>query len=234
MSATITALQTRLGHTFHRPALLEVALTHPSVVNEDPSVADSNQRLEFLGDAVLQLILTEELFSLFPGDREGALSSKRFSLVKGAYLSAMARELDLAVCIRVGPSEVSTGGAERDSTLEDAFEAVIAAVYLDAGYETTKAVVLRLYGDIPQRLAQVQPANNPKGRLQELVQPEHGNSALRYEVAATTGQAHAREFEVVLYFKNRPLATGRGTSKQRAEEAAARAALDAWPPAGLE
>ncbi len=234
MSATITALQARLGHNFHRPTLLEVALTHPSVVNEDPAVADSNQRLEFLGDAVLQLILTEELFRLFPGDREGALSSKRFSLVKGAYLSAMARELDLATCIRVGPSEAANGGAERDSTLEDAFEAVIAAVYLDAGYETTKAVVLRLYGDIPQRLAQVQPANNPKGRLQELVQPDHGNSALRYEVAATTGQAHAREFEVVLYFKNRPLATGRGTSKQRAEEAAARDALDAWPPAGLE
>ncbi|MFZ9682553.1 MAG: ribonuclease III [Cephaloticoccus sp.] len=234
MSATLTALQARLGHTFHRPELLEVALTHPSVVNEDPSVADSNQRLEFLGDAVLQLILTEELFKLYPTDREGALSSKRFSLVKGEYLSAMAREIELAACIRLGPSEVATGGAERDSTLEDAFEAVMAAVYLDAGYDVAKAVVLRLYGDIPRRLAQVQPANNPKGRLQELVQPEHGNNALRYEVTATTGQAHAREFEVVLHFKNRPIATGRGTSKQRAEEAAARAALEAWPPAGTQ
>jgi len=248
-------LQKRIGYRFRDLALLELALVHPSSLNELPRRRNekkqardgSNQRLEFLGDSVLQLILSEALYRLYPEDREGALSTKRFALVKGSALSALAREIALYDHIRVGQSErtnttsgttsgkenseAETGGAAatlRDSILEDAFEALVAALYLDSDLDTTREVVLRLYGDLAQKLAAAEPDTNPKGRLQERVQLLHGNDALHYEVIATNGEAHAREFEVALSLRGERLATGRGSSKQRAEEAAARAALVNW------
>lgn len=232
MNPSLTALQTRLGYTFKDENLLVLAVTHPSYANEHPAEKETNQRLEFLGDSVLQLIITEELFRLYPADREGDLSNKRFALVKGLYLCRLAREIGLPACLRLSASEAANGGAERDSILEDAFEALIAAIHLDGGMDRAREITLRIYGDLPPRLARVVASDNPKGRLQELVQPLHGNSALRYEVVNTGGQAHAREFEVTLFLKDQPLASGRGTSKQRAEEAAARAALASWPPTG--
>jgi len=262
-------LEKRIGYWFRDRALLEQALTHPSLLNELPRGRNekkqggdrgrdqSNQRLEFLGDSVLQLILSEALYRLYPEDREGALSTKRFALVKGTALSALAREIALYAHIRVGQSErtnassaTNSGNAAdaensspanlRDSILEDAFEALVAAIYLDSDLPTTREIVLRLYGDISQKLAAAAPNTNPKGRLQERVQPRYGNDALHYEVIATHGEAHAREFEVALSLGDhlgqatggntspKLLATGRGSSKQRAEEAAARAALANW------
>jgi|GEM_PF-309630 len=260
-------LQNRIGYRFRDRALLELALTHPSSTNEIPrgrgekntASAQTNQRLEFLGDSVLQLILSEALYQLYPADREGALSTKRFALVKGETLAALAREIALADSIRVGASErnnpdaaalpgrTASGAATlRDSILEDAFEALVAAVYLDSDFPTAREVLLRLYGDLAQKLDTAAHDTNPKGRLQERVQPLYGNDALHYEVTATHGEAHAREFVVALSLHDRRpnadgrdastapaprhLATGRGSSKQRAEEAAARAALAAWPP----
>lgn len=231
MSAALDNLQTRLGYTFRRFELLELAVTHPSLVNENPDVKESNQRLEFLGDAVLQLILSEEIYRLFPEEREGTLTQNRKKLVEGRFTAQLARELGLASCLRV--QTAATELADSQSALEDAFEALVAAIYLDAGFEQCRNVVLGIYGDIARRLASVLPADNPKGRLQELVQPHHGNTALRYAVVNITGQAHAREFEVTLYLKDKPIASGRGTSKQRAEEAAARAALENLPAADL-
>ncbi|KXU36491.1 hypothetical protein AXK11_04430 [Cephaloticoccus primus] len=245
---SLETLQQRLGYRFRDRALLELALAHPSsLASESASISSvgsadtgsaardrpqSNQRLEFLGDSVLQLILTEALYRHYPDEREGALSTKRFSLVKGSQLSALAREIALYDYIRVGASERTAGSdasSLRDSILEDALEALIAAVYLDSDLATARDVVLRLYGSLPEKLALAQPTSNPKGRLQEHVQPLHGNHALRYETVATHGEAHAREFEVALYLHDRLLATGRGSSKQRAEEAAARSALAEWP-----
>jgi len=238
MSAPIEKLEKGIGYRFRNRALLEQALTHPSSLNELPRGRiekkqgrdRSNQRLEFLGDSVLQLILSEALYARYPEDREGALSTKRFTLVKGSALSELAREIALYEHIRVGQSErANTNTASlRDSILEDAFEALVAAIYLDSDLPTAREVVLRLYGDISQKLAAAAPDTNPKGRLQERVQPRYGNDALRYEVIATHGEAHTREFEVALSLRNQRLATGRGSSKQRAEEAAARDALTNW------
>ena len=225
MSPPLDRLQARLAYTFRVPALLERAVTHPSWLQDHPGDAESNQRLEFLGDAVLQLLLTEALFQLFPDDREGLLSQRRASLTKGAFLASLAREIGLDACLRLGGSEEFGGGRTRASALEDAFEALVGALYLDSDLPAVRRVVLGLYGPLPGRLA-LETADNPKGRLQELVQPRHGNDALRYEVMRTEGADHAREFEVAVFLLSRLLGTGRGTSKKLAEEAAAHAALE--------
>ncbi len=229
MSHPLEQLQARLTYTFRSPALLERAVTHTSFLPEHPDVTESNQRLEFLGDAVLQLILTEALFQLFPGDREGLLSKRRAALAKGVFLVELARELGLDRCLLLGSSEESTGGRQRASSLEDAFEALIGALYLDSDLTTTRRIVLSLYGDLPTRLQAVEPEENPKGRLQELVQPVHGNNAVRYELVATEGADHERAYEFAVFVNDRELGRGRGPSKKSAEEAAARAALANLP-----
>jgi ribonuclease-3 len=224
MSSPLTQLQARIGHGFRNPELLECAVTHPSWLQNHPGVKESNQRLEFLGDAVLQLVLTEALFQLFPGDREGELSQRRASLTKGVFLSQLAREIGLDASLLLGGGEEAGGGRTRASALEDAFEALVGALYLDSDLPTTRRVVLALYGPLADRLA-LETADNPKGRLQELVQPRHGNNALRYDVTRVEGADHAREYEVSVFLLLRHLGTGRGTSKKLAEEAAATAAL---------
>jgi len=224
----IAALQTRLRCGFKDHRLLERALTHPSYLHDHPEAGESNQRLEFLGDAVLQLVLTEALFGLFPEAREGVLTKRRAALGKGIFLSRLAREVGLDRCLRLGANEEATGGRGRDSALEDAFEALIGALFLDGGLETVRGAVLGIYGDLSARLATLEGGENPKGRLQERVQPEHGNEALRYEILRTEGADHARAFEAAVFLHDRLLGTGRGLSKKLAEEAAARAALEAW------
>ena len=218
-------LEVRIDHAFANRLLLARAVTHPSYLQDHPDVSESNQRLEFLGDAVLQLVLTEMLFELYPGDREGVLSKRRAALANGVFLAGLARELGLDVALRVGASEESTGGRTRAAALEDAFEALIGAVYLDAGLAKARRVVLGLYGHLPDRLALVEDVENPKGRLQELVQPMHGNNALRYAITRISGEDHQREYEVAAFLGDRLLGEGRGTSKKAAEESAARAAL---------
>jgi ribonuclease III len=225
MSDPLEQLEIRIDHTFQNRSLLERAVTHPSLLQERPDIAESNQRLEFLGDAVLQLVLTEILFELFPGDREGVLSKRRSALANGVFLAQLAREIGLDAALRLGGSEEASGGRTRAAALEDAFEALIGAIYLDAGYAIARRVVMGLYGHLPDRLALVEDVGNPKGRLQEFVQPQHGNNALRYDVQDVIGADHAREYEVAVYLNDRLLGSGRGTSKKSAEEAAARAAL---------
>jgi ribonuclease-3 len=227
MPDPLEQLEIRIDYAFQNRSLLERAVTHPSYLQDHIDVAESYQRFEFLGDAVLQLVLTEALFAMFPGDREGLLSKRRAALANGAFLAQLAREIGLDLCLRLGASEESTGGRARASALEDAFEALIGAIYLDAGLVTARRVVLGLYGHLPDRLAGVEDVENPKGRLQELVQPSHGNNALRYEVMRIEGRDHAREYEVAVYLLDRLVGSGRGTSKKTAEEAAARAALAA-------
>ncbi|EIP96548.1 ribonuclease III [Opitutaceae bacterium TAV1] len=223
--AVLADLQARLGHTFRDPVLLLTALTHPSWLQEHPETPENNQRLELLGDAVLQLLLTEKLFHLFPAEREGPLSKHRAVLSRGSFLAQLARETGLDAALRLGSSEEQTGGRQRDSTLEDAFEALFGALWLDAGLEPARRVLHAIYGPLEARLSSNAGADNPKGRLQERVQPEYGNNALRYETFHISGQDHAREYESRVYLCERFLATGRGTSKKHAEEAAAGAAL---------
>jgi ribonuclease III len=227
MKGDLDALQKRIGHGFRDPALLLRALTHASWLQDDPTAPGNNQRLEFLGDSVLQLILTEALFRLYPDEREGELSKRRAILGKGEFLSDLARELGIDACLRLGANEEATGGRSRAAALEDGFEAVVGAISLDGGLDCARKAVLAIYGDIPGRLEGVVGRANPKGRLQELVQPEHGNQALRYELLSTEGADHEREFEVAVYLLERRIGSGRGSSKKTAEEEAARDALSA-------
>ena len=228
MSDVLLQLQSRLGYTFRDPALLARALTHPSLANELPGLKEANQRLEFLGDAVLQLVLSEEIFRLYPSEREGVLTNLRKKLVEGRFIAELARELSPDESLRVQPATPEL--ARSQSALEDAFEALVAAIYLDAGYGPTRETVLRIYGDLAAHLEKTLPADNPKGRLQELVQPKHGNNALRYTVTKTTGVAHQRAYQVTVHLLDRPLGSGAGPSKKDAEEAAALEALKALEP----
>jgi len=222
----LTDLQKRLGYEFRQPALLREALTHASYSTENPADGPHNQRLEFLGDSVLHFILTDALFRASTvTEREGVLSRRRAILSKGGFLTQLARDLQLDAGLRLSKGEEETGGRIRASSLEDAFEALVGAIYLDSDLPTTQRVVLAWYGSLDDRLALADAAENPKGRLQELVQPEHGNIALKYEVLATTGPRHAREFEVAVSLNAEKLGTGKGPSKKVAEEVAARAAL---------
>ncbi len=227
MADPLTQLEARIGHTFRDQSLLKQAVTHLSYLADHPSAGESNQRLEFLGDAVLQILIAEELFTLFPLEREGVLSKRRALLVNGAFLAQLAREIALDECLRLGASEESTGGRTRTSSLGDAMEALVGAIYLDSDIDKARRVIRDLYGPLSDRLATVEEAENPKGRLQELVQPRHGNHALRYEVVHIEGEDHAREYEVAVYVLDQLAGTGRGPSKKFAEEAAARAALAA-------
>lgn len=226
LSKSLSELQQRLAYNFRNPELLLRAVTHPSYLQDNPTTTESNQRLEFLGDAVLQLVLSEALFTQFPAAREGALSKSRATLTKGVFLAELARQIGLPGCLQLSASEEQTGGRDRSAAHEDAFEALIGSVYLDSDYVTTRRVLLALYGSFETRLAASQPTENPKGRLQELVQPVHGNHAIRYEVIAILGEDHAREYEIQVFFNDRPMGLGRGKSKKTAEEAAARVALE--------
>lgn len=221
------SLEERIGYSFRNRALLVEAIRHPSMSSMEKN-ATTNQRLEFLGDAVLQLVISEELFHLEPTAREGVLSRRRSTLTKGQFLAVLARELGLERELVMSPAEEQTGGRDRAAAMEDAFEALIGAVYLDAGLPDARACLLRWYGPLERRLATLEHADNPKGRLQEIVQPEHGNAALRYDVTAVLGDAHRRRFEVSLHFLDRLVGTGSGSSKKEAEENAARAALAQW------
>jgi ribonuclease-3 len=231
MSADPAVLQVRIGYGFRDPERLNLALTHPSWVQDNPASAGNNQRLEFLGDAVLHLVLTEALFALFPEDREGDLTKRRAILGKGEFLATLAREIGLDLCLRLSASEEASGGRARDAALEDAFEALVGAINLDGGLEAARRVVLGIYGDLGERLGLMEGGANPKGRLQEIVQPLHGNQAIRYEVLATHGMDHERTYEVAVYLLERKLGVGTGSSKKLAEEEAARAALTSVEPA---
>jgi ribonuclease III len=225
-SATVlSALQKRLGYKFRQPSRLLEALTHPSYLQDHPAAKAHNQRLEFLGDSVLHFVLTNALYTEFPAEREGVLSRRRAVLTKGGFLTQLARDLGVDAGLLLSKSEAETGGRTRASILEDAIEAIIGAIYLDSDLPTVQAVILKWYGPLAARLSTSEPEENPKGRLQEIVQPVHGNSALRYNVTNATGPRHAREYEVTVLLIDEPLGSGRGTSKKAAEEAAARAAL---------
>ncbi len=230
MSSDLQDLQARVGYVFRDPSRLKRALTHPSLARERPSPDENNQRLEFLGDSVLQLILTEALYSLYPEDREGELSPRRAVLTGGKFLSGLAREIGLDRCLRMAAHEEAAGGRRRDSALEDAFEALVGAIHLDGGLESARRSVLAVYGDLEERLAANIPRANPKGRLQEIVQAEQGNQALRYELVSTEGADHELKFEVAVFLLGRRLGSGRGPTKKQAEEEAARAALVVLDP----
>ncbi len=213
-----------LGYEFRRPELLRLALTHPSMGPEN------NQRLEFLGDAVLEYLISDMLYARYPDRHEGALTHLRQLLVCEAALSGIGRTLGLGEALIMEAGEETTGGRSKPSVLCDAVEAVLAAVYLDGGLEAARGVVERIWPDAES----VQlPMNDAKSRLQERLQVK-GQSlpAPVYEILASDGPSHAPTFEAAVYHGGRELARGTGHSKKAAEQAAALAALAALDGAG--
>ena len=228
------ALQSALGYCFTRPELLERALTHRSHVNESGAAeATHNERLEFLGDAVVDLAIGHHLMDALPAAREGRLSKLRAMVVSEASLARAAERLGLGECLRLGRGEEQTGGREKSSILADAFEALMGAVYLDAGFAAADEVVRRQLGGLVEEAVRGELDRDHKTRLQELVQAQ-AQEVPRYEVIAERGPDHAKVFEVVVSLGDEALARAEGHSKKEAEQQAARRALDALQPADAD
>lgn len=207
-----------LGYGFQQPEWLEEALTHRS------ASAHNNERLEFLGDALLNLIIAEYLFQRYPKAAEGELSRLRASLVKGETLADLARELKLGDWLRMGPGELKSGGYRRESILSDALEAVIGAVYLDGGFGACRDLVLRLYEDWLARLSSASELKDPKTRLQEYLQARQRPLPV-YNVLEIHGEPHAQSFTVECVVVDlRTIAVG--SSRRKAEQEAARLLLE--------
>lgn len=218
-------LQQNLGYTFRDPTLLQLALTHPSVAHEHGTPVQTNQRLEFLGDAVLQLVLTRELYEKFTGFGEGPLTKARAKLVNRRSLAERARQLGLGAHLILSRGEEISGGRDRLSALADTFEALLGAVFLDGGFEAAREFILRQFLSAFGELSAIPILENPKGELQELLQSSSAEPP-RYHVVSSSGPDHDRVFECTVHHAGRELARGRGKSKKDAESAAALAALD--------
>lgn len=220
MSAPLNALEQRLGHDFQDRALLEQALTHRS------AGAESNERLEFLGDAVVNLVIAEVAYRGRPDLAEGDLSRVRAALVRESTLAAIAGELDLGRWLRLGGGELKSGGARRASLLADALEAVIGAVYLDAGLAAAQRVIEALYGDRLTELPDAEALKDPKTRLQERLQAQARPRPV-YSIVDRVGAEHARRFRVQCRLTDSgAVYTGEGASRRKAEQAAAQAMLE--------
>jgi ribonuclease-3 len=213
-------LQRSLGYQFQDSGLLTLALTHRSAGGQN------NERLEFLGDSILNHIIAESLYARFPQAREGDLSRMRASLVKGATLAELARELDLGDYLVLGSGERKSGGHRRGSILADALEAVIGAILLDADVETCRERVLEWFDPRLTRLADKAVEKDPKTRLQEYLQGR-GLSLPEYRLLNVQGEAHSQVFTVAcLLGTPQTSVEGSGSSRRRAEQAAAQGALE--------
>jgi ribonuclease-3 len=217
-------LQDRLGYVFCDPTLLRLALTHPSVAHEQGSPVQTNQRLEFLGDAVLQLVLTRELYEKFPAFGEGPLTKARAKLVNRRTLAERARHLSIGPHLILSRGEEQHGGRERPSALADTYEALLGAILLDGGFEPARDFILRQFQAAFGGLSVIPVLENPKGELQELLQSA-STEAPRYHVASATGPDHDRVFECTVHHGGVELARGQGKNKKDAESEAALAAL---------
>lgn len=208
-----------LGYVFSDPSLLTTALSHRSIGSHN------NERLEFLGDAILSYVISTQLYQRFPLSDEGKLSRYRANLVKGETLAKLGRELDLGDYLILGSGELKSGGYRRDSILADALEAIFGAIYLDAGIESASRVILNLYGE---RIEQVTPdakLKDPKTRLQEYLQAKR-MPLPEYTVIATEGEAHKQTFTVRCKVEALEAETeGSGSSRRKAEQAAAQETL---------
>jgi len=220
LSADLAAFAQRLGHDFSRPELLMRALTHSSL--SSPTRPD-NQRLEFLGDRVLGLVMAEALLRADREASEGQLAPRFNALVRRETCAAVAREIGLGDVLKLGRSEMMSGGRRKEALLADAMEAVIAAVYRDAGFEAARALILRLWG---ARIETVKPdARDAKTALQEWAQAR-GLSPPSYEEVAREGPDHAPRFTIAARLETGEQATSVAGSKRQAEQAAAAALLD--------
>lgn len=220
------SLESILGYTFRQPALLTEALTHASLAYEQQRPTKDNQRLEFLGDAVLQLVLSDVLFHRMPDTDEGGLTKTRASIVSTKALAKLARSLGLGQFIAMGRGEDANGGRDRDSTLADVFESLVGAAFLDGGLEAASAIVLRLMADLlfNHQVNAEEKTQNPKGALQEMTQ-DVTNQLPVYQILGASGPDHEKVYEATVSWHGQLLGNGKGRSKKDAEIEAARAAI---------
>ncbi|MEO7299616.1 MAG: ribonuclease III [Verrucomicrobiota bacterium] len=223
--ADLSQLQSALGYSFKNPALLRLALTHPSIAYEVGPEVETNQRLEFLGDSVLGLILSGELYEKFRHCSEGPLTKARAQMVNRKTLANQAKCLNLGDYLILSRGEQANLGPGRNSALSDAFESVIGAIFLDGGYEAAREFVLRNFHDAFGELKVLPNLENPKGELQELLQARSPD-APEYATLTASGPEHDRDFVCVVRHGGVELGEGKGKSKKLAESAAASSALD--------
>ena len=212
----------RLGLPFIHISLLTRALTHRSFVNENPGVQEDNERLEFLGDAVLDFIAGAWVYHRFPEMPEGDLTKMRSALVRNDQLADFARHLDLGPALRLGRGEQSSGGSKRDGLLGSTFEAIVGALYLDAGLVEVEKFVEPLLESVREHI--LSKIHDPKSMLQEWAQAQK-LGAPRYKVVGTSGPDHAKEFDVEVEINGEVVGVGHGTNKHTAEQMAAQQAL---------
>lgn len=218
-------IEEALGARFRDEELLRLALVHSSYLNENPSeYGESNERLEFLGDAVIDMAVAEELYTKNPDWPEGKLTQARSALVKEGTLAEVARHLDIGGQLLMGKGEDGAGGRERASNLSAGLEAVIGAVFLDQGYEVAKEVVLKILADHQSALNEPQLLTNPKSELQEAVQAQ-GHAPPSYHIVNEQGADHDRTFVAEVTVDGKVIGTGEGKRKSVAEQAAAADAL---------
>lgn len=225
----LKTLSRRLGYSFRNDHLLQLALTHKSYSNENPHLSTyHNERLEFLGDAVLDFIISDLLMQRYPELPEGDLSKMRASLVSETALATLARKLELGHYLIMGKGEHQSGGQEKDSLLSDALEAVIAAIYLDSqdngGIQDILRVITHLFSERIENADRPQPAEDYKTELQEHIQKLH-KETVRYNIIHESGPDHDKWFEAAVLFEEKELGRGQGRSKKAAEQAAAHSAL---------
>ncbi|PJC86285.1 ribonuclease III [Vibrio sp. HA2012] len=220
MTTPINRLERRLGYQFNDSGLINLALTHRSANSKH------NERLEFLGDSILSLVIADDLYHRFPKVNEGDMSRMRATLVRGHTLAELAREFVLGDYLKLGPGELKSGGFRRDSILADAVEAIIGAIYLDSDIEAVRGIVLSWY---QSRLDSIQPGvsqKDPKTRLQEFLQGRKKPLPV-YSVSNIKGEAHNQEFTVACEVAGMDAPViGKGTSRRKAEQAAAELALE--------
>lgn len=220
MPLSVESLSEKIGHVFKNVALVELALSHRSYSKKN------NERLEFLGDSILNFTIAAELFKRFPDVPEGDLSRLRSSLVDKDTLAKIAISLDLGSAIKLGGGELKTGGWRRDSILADATEAVFGAVYEDAGIETAQALVLRLYQNYLNDLPDVEMLKDPKTRLQEWLQGQKFPLPT-YSMVSVSGKSHDQTFKVQCQVKSHDVTVeAEGKSRRKAEQQAAELALN--------
>lgn len=217
---TTIQLEQALGHRFSKPEILLTALTHRS--HSSPH----NERLEFLGDSILNCVIARQLFDRFPGLPEGDLSRLRANLVRQDSLHRLALSLSLGRFLRLGEGEQKSGGHQRPSILADTLEALFGAIWLDAGFDTAAAVIVRLYGELLGAISPGQPIKDAKTRLQELLQGRR-LALPKYSLVATEGEAHAQQFRIACEIDQLRIRTdGSGGSRRAAEQMAAERALE--------
>ena len=224
MDEGLKALQTSISHSFSQVKLLETALTHSSCANECPAGAEHNERLEFLGDAVLELAVSQELFAMFPDTAEGQLTRMRARLVNEPTLADLARELGIPALLRLGRGEEMQGGRERPALLADALEAVFGAVFLDGGYEAATACVQAVFaGRWPAEPARPR-TKDFKSRLQEETQYRFKARPV-YTLVSASGPEHEKTYAVELALPDGRIIAAAGPSIKKAEHTAAEQAL---------